>query len=180
MINDIREILIPEDKLQIKILELGKRISDDYSGSNPLLISVLKGSVVFMSDLMRAISIPCEIDFLAVSSYGKGSKSSGVVKILKDLDRDISGRDIILVEDILDSGLTLSYLLEILNTRNAASINICTLLDKPSRHRVDIRPKYTGFTIPDEFVVGFGLDFDEKYRNLPYIGILKSELIPSE
>lgn len=180
MINDIKEILISEEKLNAKVKELGARISRDYKGSNPLLISILKGSVVFMSDLMRAITIPCEIDFMAVSSYNKGVKNSGVVRILKDLDRDVAGRHIIIVEDILDSGLTLSYLLDMLNTRDAASISICTLLDKPARHRIEIVPEYLGFTIPDDFVVGFGLDYAEKYRNLPFIGILRDELIPAE
>lgn len=180
MRNDIREILISEERLSEKVGELGARISHDYEGANPLLISILKGSIVFMADLMRAITIPCEIDFMAVSSYNKGSKTSGVVRILKDLDRDVAGRHIILVEDILDSGLTLSYLLEMFNSRNAASIKICTLLDKPARHRVDVNPNYLGFTIPDEFVVGYGLDFAEKYRNLPYIGIIRDELIPVE
>jgi len=178
MIEDIKDILISEEKLAAKVKELGALISRDYEGMNPLLISILKGSVVFMSDLMRAVTIPCEIDFMAVSSYNKGTKNSGVVRILKDLDRDIAGRHIIIVEDILDSGLTLSYLLDILNTRGTSSISICTLLDKPARHRLEIIPQYLGFTIPDEFVVGYGLDYAEKYRNLPFIGVLRDELIP--
>jgi hypoxanthine phosphoribosyltransferase len=179
MIEDIKEILISEQKLAAKVKEMGARISRDYDGMNPILISILKGSIVFMSDLMRAVTIPCEIDFMAVSSYNKGTKNSGVVRILKDLERDIAGRHILIVEDILDSGLTLSYLLEMLNSRDAASIKICTLLDKPARHRIEIRPEYLGFTIPDEFVVGYGLDYAEKYRNLPFIGVLRDEIIPA-
>lgn len=155
---------------------MGQKISQDYAGKNPLLVSVLKGSVVFMSDLMRAIDIPCQIDFMMVSSYGAGVKTSGVVKIIKDLDSPLSGKDLLIVEDILDSGMTLSYLKEILEARNPSSVRIATLLDKPDRRKVDIKPDYTCFTVPDEFVVGYGLDYAERYRNLPYIGVLKPEV----
>ena len=141
-----------------------------------MLVSVLKGSVIFMADLMRAITIPISIDFMSVSSYNSGTKTSGVVRILKDLDHDLSGYDVLIVEDILDSGLTLSYLTNVLKQRNVNSIRICTLLDKPDRRQVDIRPDYSCFIVPDEFVVGYGLDYNQYYRNLPYIGILKREV----
>lgn len=176
MTADLKEIMLTEEKIKEKVAELGVRISRDYDGKVPLLVSILKGSVVFMADLMREISIPCEIDFMSVSSYGKGKKTSGVVRILKDLDRDISGRDIIVVEDILDSGLTLSYILDMLKARNAASIKLCTLLDKPDRRKADVKVDYCGFVIPDEFVVGYGLDYADLYRNLPFIGVLKPEI----
>ena len=176
MKNDIARVLVSEADLKNKVFELGSAISRDYKEKNPLLVSVLKGSVVFMADLMREITVSCEIDFMSVSSYGKGSKSTGVVRILKDLDNDVTNRHIIVVEDILDSGLTLSYILEMLKTRGAASIRLCTLLDKPERRTVEVTIDYSGFKIPDEFVVGYGLDYGEKYRNLPYIGILKPEV----
>lgn len=176
MTNDIARVLISEADLKKKVAELGQAISRDYEGKNPLLVSVLKGSVVFMADLMREITIDCEIDFMSVSSYGKGHKSNGVVRILKDLDHDITNKHIIVVEDILDSGLTLSYIFEMLRARSAASIRLCTLLDKPERRTVPVAVDYSGFKIPDEFVVGYGLDYAEKYRNLPYIGILKREV----
>ncbi len=175
MNNDISKILYSEEEISLIVTELGKRISDDYKDRNLLMVSVLKGSVVFMSDLMRAVTIPCEIDFMAVSSYGDKTKSSGTVRILKDLDRDISGYDVLLVEDILDSGKTLNYLMDVLYARNPASIRICTLFDKPDRREVDIYADYKGLLVPDEFIVGYGLDFAEKYRNLPYIGVLKEE-----
>ena len=152
------------------------RISRDYEGKNLLLVSVLKGSVLFMADLMRAISIPASVEFMSVSSYGSGTKTSGVVKIIKDLDIPLEGYDLLIVEDILDSGKTLEYIIEMLEARNPRSIKICTLLDKPDRRQVDISPDYSGFVIPDEFVVGYGLDYAEKYRNLPYIGVLKPEV----
>ena len=172
MRKDICRVLISEEELKNKITELGAQISKDYEGKQLLLVSILKGSVVFMADLMRAITIPAKIDFMAVSSYGSGVKTSGVVKILKDLDQDLNGYDVLIVEDILDSGMTLSYLVELLKSRNPASVAICSLLDKPERHKVEIELKYKGFTIPDEFVVGYGLDYAEKYRNLPFVGIL--------
>jgi hypoxanthine phosphoribosyltransferase len=173
MIDDIERVLLSEDRLKQIVQDLGKRISEDYAGKNLLMVSILKGSVVFMSDLMRAITIPCRIDFMSVSSYGSGVKTSGVVKIIKDLDIPLAGYDLLVVEDILDSGMTLSYILELLQARNPRSIRLCTLLDKPERRRVDIHPDYVGCAVPDEFVVGYGLDYDEKYRNLPFVGILK-------
>ena len=173
MQNDIQKVLISEDELRNKVAELGRQISEDYKDENLMLVSVLKGSVVFMADLMRAITIPASIDFMSVSSYGSGVKTTGVVKIIKDLDEVLTGKDILIVEDILDSGMTLAYLKEHIGAKDAKSIRIATLLDKPERRRVNIVPDYKGFVVPDEFVVGYGLDFDEKYRNLPYVGILK-------
>lgn len=173
MNKDIERVLISEEELNSIVEKLGAEISRDYFGKNLLLVSVLKGSVVFMADIMRQITIPCRIDFMSVSSYGAGVKTSGVVKIVKDLDIDISGYDLLLIEDILDSGKTLSYLIDILGARNPNSIKICTLLDKPERRQVDLKPDYFGTEIPDAFVVGYGLDYDERYRNLPYVGILK-------
>lgn len=170
--NDIREVLISEERLAARVAELGAQISKDYEGKKLIILGVLKGSVVFMTDLLRKITIPVEMDFMAVSSYGSGTKTSGVVKILKDLDRLIQGYHVLIVEDILDSGMTLSYLTELLRDRNPASIRIATLLDKPDRRKVDIKPDYVGFVIPDEFVVGYGLDYAELYRNLPYVGVL--------
>ncbi len=175
MKNDIKKVLYSEEELNKVVAGLGAQISEDYKDRNLLMVSVLKGSIVFMSDLMRAVTIPCEIDFMAVSSYGNKTKSSGTVRILKDLDRDISGYDVLLVEDILDSGKTLNYLIDVLYARNPASIRICTLFDKPERREVDIFADYKGLSVPDEFIVGYGLDFAEKYRNLPYIGILKDD-----
>ena len=170
---DIEQILITEEEIRSKVAEIGAKISEDYRGRNLLLLSVLKGSVVFMADIMRAITIPVQIDFMAVSSYGKEAKTSGVVKIVKDIDIELDGKDILIIEDILDSGMTLDYLRSLLNGRNPKSIKVATLLDKPGRRKVDIVPDYAGFEVPDEFLVGYGLDFAEKYRNLPYIGILK-------
>lgn len=175
MNNDIKKVLFTEEDLDNMVYDLGAQISKDYKDKNLLLVSVLKGSVVFMSDLMRKITIPCEIDFMAVSSYGNKTVSSGTVRILKDLDRDIQGYDVLLVEDILDSGKTLNYLIEMLYARNPASIRICTLFDKPERREVDIYPDYKGGSVPDEFIVGYGLDYAEKYRNLPYVGVLKDD-----
>ena len=176
MNNDIAKVLISEEQLQAKVAELGAQISRDYEGKDLLLVSILKGSVVFMADLMRAITIPARIDFMAVSSYGSGTKSSGVVKITKDLDINLEGYDLLIIEDILDSGKTLYYISQVLKTRNPASSKICTLLDKPERREADIKADYYGTFVPDEFVVGYGLDFAEKYRNLPYIGVLKPEI----
>ncbi len=177
MLNDIEKVYYSEDTLSGIVKDLGKRISEDYKDKNLLLVSVLKGSVVFMADLMRAITVPCEIDFMCVSSYQSGTTSSGAVRIIKDLDINLEGKDVLIVEDILDSGRTLSYLKAILLRRNPKSFKICTLLDKPERRAVpDIFADYSGAEVPDEFVVGYGLDYDEKYRNLPYIGVLKREI----
>lgn len=176
MENDIREILFTEEEIRQIVQDMGAKISRDYERKNLLMVSVLKGSVVFMADLMRAVTVPCRIDFMSVSSYGSGVKTSGVVKIIKDLDIPLSGYDVLIVEDILDSGMTLSYLLEILKSRGPRSIRLCTLFDKPDRRKADVTADYTGAVVPDEFVVGYGLDYDEKYRNLPYLGILKPEV----
>ncbi|MDR0314647.1 MAG: hypoxanthine phosphoribosyltransferase [Oscillospiraceae bacterium] len=177
MKEDIKEVLLGEKEIQKIVKDLGGRISRDYSGKNLLLVSVLKGSVVFMADLMRAITIPCKIDFMIVSSYGDKAVSSGHVKIIKDLDINLAGYDLVIVEDILDTGKTLKSLMEILKTRNPQSIKVCTLLDKPDRREVELpEENYKGIEIPDEFVVGYGLDYNEKYRNLPYVGILKPEV----
>ena len=177
--SDSKSVLITEERLAAKVAEMGAQISKDYQGRKLIILGVLKGSVVFMSDLIRSITVPVEMDFMAVSSYGAGVKTSGVVKILKDLDRLIAGYDVLVVEDILDSGMTLSYLTELLRERDPASIRIATLLDKPDRRKVDIKPDYVGFTIPDEFVVGYGLDYAELYRNLPYVGILSPSVYES-
>lgn len=177
MENSIKKTYYSEEELANIVSSLGKQISEDYKDKNLLLVSVLKGSVIFMADLMRAITVPCEIDFMCVSSYQNGTKSSGVVKIIKDLDINLEGKDVLIVEDILDSGRTLSYLKTIIEGRNPSSIKICTLLDKPERRFVpDLVADYSGAEVPDEFVVGYGLDYDEKYRNLPYIGVLKEEI----
>lgn len=176
MLEDIAETLLSEETIREKVAELGARISSDYKGKNLLMVGILKGSVVFMSDLMREITIPSRIDFMSVSSYGAGVKSSGVVKIIKDLDIPLQGYDVLIVEDILDSGLTLHYIIEILKSRNPHSIKICTLLDKPYSRQADVKTDYHGFDIPDKFVVGYGLDFAEKYRNLPFVGVLKPEV----
>ena len=174
--NDIEKVFFSKEDLDRMVQRIGAQISKDYEGKNLTLVSILKGSVVFMADLMRAITIPCEIDFMCVSSYGSGTTSSGNVKIVKDLDIDLHGKDLLLVEDILDSGKTLFYVREMLKTRNPASIRICTLFDKPDRREADIHADYAGTLVPDEFIVGYGLDYDEKYRNLPYIGVLKPEI----
>ena len=174
----VTEVLIDRDVLQRRIQELGEQISNDYTGRDLLLIGVLKGAVFFMADLMRNLTIPCEIDFMAISSYGDSTDSSGVVRILKDLDINIEGRDVLIVEDIIDSGLTLSYLLRNLEARSPASLEICSLLTKPERREADVPVRYIGFEIPNRFVIGYGLDFAERYRNLPYVGILDPALIP--
>ena len=173
MMQDIKEVWISEEELQQKVKELGAKISEDYKDKNLLMVSVLKGSVVFMADLMRAITVPAAIDFMSVSSYGAGTKSTGVVRIIKDLDTNVADYDLLLVEDILDSGNTLAYLRELLSDRHPRSIKIATLLDKPSRRTADIHADYMGFEIADQFVVGYGLDYNEKYRNLSFVGILK-------
>lgn len=176
MQNDIQEILISEEEIQQRIKELGAVLSAQYEGRTPLVICVLKGAFIFMADLVKVITVPVEMDFMAVSSYGASTKSSGVVKIIKDLDVPVEGRDVLIVEDIIDSGLTLSYLIELLRNRNAESISVVTLFDKPAGRTVDLEADYTGFVLPDEFVVGYGLDYAELYRNLPYIGVLKPEI----
>ena len=176
MKDDIGEVLFSEEKIASIVRNMGRQISEDYVGKNLFMVSVLKGSLVFMADLMRAVTIPCSIDFLSVSSYGNGTASSGEVRILKDLDCSLEGKDLLIVEDILDSGMTLSFLLKTLSARNPASIRLCTFLDKPERRRVDIRPDYVGAEVPDKFIVGYGLGYAEKYRNLPYIGVLKPEV----
>lgn len=172
----VSEILYSEEQLKQRVRELGERITADYQGKEPLFISILKGSFIFMSDLVREVDLHLTVDFMVVSSYGSGTKTSGTVKIVKDLDIDIEGRDIIIIEDILDSGLTLSYLKGLLEARNPASVRICTLLDKPERRTADIKADYVGYSIPDNFIVGYGLDYNEQYRSLPYIGVLKPEI----
>jgi hypoxanthine phosphoribosyltransferase len=174
----VGEVLIGEDELQARIRSLGAEISVDYQGRELLLVGVLKGAVFFMADLMRSISVACEIDFMAISSYGAATDSSGVVRILKDLDINIEGRHVLVVEDIIDSGLTLSYLLRNLESREPASLEICALLTKPDRREVDVPVRYIGFEIPNRFVIGYGLDFAERYRNLPYVGVLRDDLMP--
>jgi hypoxanthine phosphoribosyltransferase len=174
----VGEVLIEEDALQERVASLGQELSADYAGRDLLLIGVLKGAVFFMADLMRHITVPCEVDFMAISSYGASTDSSGVVRILKDLDINIEGRHVLVVEDIIDSGLTLSYLMRNLEARSPASLEICALLTKPDRREMDVPVHYIGFEIPDRFVIGYGLDFAERYRNLPYVAVLSDELIP--
>ncbi|RKD33882.1 hypoxanthine phosphoribosyltransferase [Thermohalobacter berrensis] len=176
MNNDIKEILISKEELENKIKDLGKRITEDYKGKDLVLICVLKGAVMFMAELSKYIEVPLNMDFMAISSYGSSTKSSGVVKIIKDLDSSIEGKDVLIVEDIIDTGLTLNYLINNLKSRGVKSLKICTLLDKPDRRKVEVKVDYKGFTVPDEFVVGFGLDYNEKYRNLPHICVLKEEV----
>lgn len=174
--DDIQEILYSEETIKEKVRELGEIISNDYEGKDLLVVGVLKGSVIFTSELAKNITIPCELDFMAVSSYGKASESSGIVRILKDLDNDIEGKHILIVEDIVDTGITLSYLLDYLKARKASSIEIVALLNKEARRKANIKVKYSGFDVPDEFIVGYGIDYAEKYRNLPFIGSLKREI----
>ena len=174
----VAEVLIEEDRLRSRVVELGEEISADYAGRDLLLIGVLKGAVFFMADLMRTLTIPCEIDFMAISSYGAQTDSSGVVRILKDLDINIEGRHVLVVEDIIDSGLTLSYLIRNLEAREPASLEICALMTKPDRREIEVPVRYVGFEIPNRFVIGYGLDFAERYRNLPYVGVLHQELVP--
>ena len=176
MNKDIKKILIEEKILQAKVAELGAKVTEDYRGKDLLIVCVLKGAVIFTSDLIRKIDLPLDIDFMAISSYGANTKSSGVVRILKDLDMSIEGKHVLIVEDIIDSGLTLAYMIENLKSRGPASVEICTILDKKERRTIDLDIKYTGFVVPDEFVVGYGLDYAEKYRNLPYIAVLKEEI----
>ncbi len=174
--KDIDRMFFSGEELQARVRELGEAITRDYQGKDPLFVGVLKGSFVFMADLMRAVDLYCDIDFMAVSSYGSGTTTTGAVKINKDLTYNVEGRHIILIEDILDSGVTLSYLKKYIEARKPASVKICTLLDKPARRKADINADYVGFECPDAFIVGYGLDYAERYRNLPYIGVLKSEI----
>ena len=176
MNDDIKKVLIDENELKSIVKRLGAEITADYKDKDVLLVGILKGSVIFMADLMREIDVPCNIDFMAVSSYGNGTESSGRVKINKDLDNDIQGKDIIIIEDILDSGKTLYYIRDILSARKPTSIKICTLFDKPERREADIKADYVGSLVPNEFIVGYGLDYSEYYRNLPFIGVLKEEV----
>ncbi len=169
--DKVKEVLISEEKIINKVKELGEQITKDYKGKNLLCVGILKGSVLFASDLIREINLPLEIDFMAVSSYGSSTESSGIVRILKDLDESVEGKNILIIEDIIDSGLTLQYLLNNLKNRKAESVKVCTFLDKKERRIVDIVPDYSGYEIPDKFVVGYGLDFAGKYRNLKYVGI---------
>jgi hypoxanthine phosphoribosyltransferase len=175
----VGEVLIDEPTLQTRIAELGEEISSDYAGKDLLLIGVLKGAVFFMADLMRSLTVPCEVDFMAISSYGAETDSSGVVRILKDLDIPLQGRDVLIVEDIIDSGLTLSYLMRNLLARDPGSLEVCALLTKPGRREIEVPVKYVGFEIPNRFVVGYGLDYAERYRNLRYVGVLNEDLTAS-
>jgi hypoxanthine phosphoribosyltransferase len=174
----VSEILVDEESLRNRVAELGEEISTDYTGRDLLLVGVLKGAVFFMADLMRQLTVPCEVDFMAISSYGAASDSSGVVRILKDLDIPIENRHVLVVEDIIDSGLTLSYLMRNLTARRPATLEVCALLTKPERREIDVAVRYVGFEIPNRFVVGYGLDFAEKYRNLPYVGVLQEDAGP--
>lgn len=176
MRNDLQETLVSKEEIAATVARLGAEISRDYEGKNPILITVLKGAFIFMADLCRAITVPCTMDFMSVSSYGSGSTTSGTVRIRKDLDVNIEGKDVIIVEDILDSGVTLSNLIELLKTRNPASMRLVTLFDKPERRRAHVDIDYCGMQVPDAFIVGYGLDYDEKYRNLPDVSILKPEV----
>ncbi len=174
----VGDVLIDEPTLQTRIAELGREISVDYAGRDLLLLGVLKGAVFFMADLMRHVTVPCEVDFMAISSYGASTDSSGVVRILKDLDINIEGRHVLVVEDIIDSGLTLSYLVRTLEARRPETLEICTLLTKPERREIEVDVRYVGFEIPNRFVIGYGLDFAERYRNLPFVGVLHEDLMP--
>lgn len=175
--DDIDKVLIDESEIRLKVKEIGERISSDYVDKDLIVVSVLRGGVIFVADLIRELSIPVSVDFMAISSYGPSTDTSGVVKVLKDLEEDIVGRDVLIVEDIIDTGLTLNYLIKNLKSREPASLNVCVLLDKSARRIVENLPiKYKGFDVPDLFVVGYGLDFRQKYRNLPYVGILKKSV----
>lgn len=176
MHNDIEYVLFTEEQIKTRVREMGAEISRRYAGEEPLFVGVLKGSFVFMADLVRCVDLKCSVDFMAVSSYGSGTSSSGQVNINKDLGQNIEGKHVVIVEDILDSGVTLHYLLKYLGNRHPASLAVYTLLDKPERRKKEVKTEMSGFTIPDAFVVGYGLDYDEKYRNLPYIGVLKPEV----
>ena len=180
MNKDIKKILIEENELKSKVAEIAAKITEDYKGKDLLIVCVLKGAVIFASDLIRKIDLPLDIDFMAISSYGANTKSSGVVRILKDLNTGIEDRHVLIVEDIIDSGLTLAYLADNLRSRQPASVEICTILDKKERRTINLDIKYAGFVVPDEFVVGYGLDYAEKYRNLPYIAVLKEEVYKTQ
>jgi hypoxanthine phosphoribosyltransferase len=180
MMPDVKEVLISSEEIEDKVREIGARITEDYKGEKPLLIGILRGAVVVMSDLMRNIDLQCELDFMDISSYGSGTSSSGVVRILKDLEENITDRHVLIVEDIIDTGLTLSYLLRSLQARKPASLEICALLSKPSRRRAKLDVRYLGFEVPDEFVVGYGLDYAGAYRNLPDICVLRPEVFAAE
>lgn len=171
-----KEVLVSEEELKKRVRELGEKIKEDYEGKDLMLVGILKGATIFMADLARCIDLPLTLEFLAVSSYGNSTESSGIVRIIKDLDSDVKGKHILIVEDIIDTGLTLSYITDNLKKRGAESVKICTLLDKPERRKVDVPVDYRGFIIPDEFVVGYGIDYAEQYRNLPYISSLKKEV----
>ena len=178
--QDLERILVTREEIVQKVRELGRKITKDYEGKSPVMVCILKGACVFFTDLIREIELPLTTDFMAISSYGSSTKSTGVVKLVKDLDRDVSGRDVLVVEDIVDSGMTLSYIKSELQHRGASSVRIATLLDKPARRRVDLKVEYSCFEIPDAFVVGYGLDYDEKYRNLPDVGILAPRIYTKE
>ncbi|MGI5971273.1 MAG: hypoxanthine phosphoribosyltransferase [Oscillospiraceae bacterium] len=180
MKSDIKEILFSAERIAQRVEELGVMLMRDYKGKNPVFLGVLKGSFIFMADLIRHVDLECEVDFMSVSSYGSGTSTTGAVKILQDLRKDVEGRHVVIVEDILDSGVTLNYLIHYLKGRNPASVSICALLDKPSRRKAEIAADYVGFVCPDAFVVGYGLDYAEKYRNLPYIGVLRPEVYGEE
>jgi hypoxanthine phosphoribosyltransferase len=173
---DLEKVLFTEEDIQRAVKQIGAQLSADYSGKNPLFICILKGAVMFMADLVKQVTIPMEMDFMAVSSYGASSRSSGVVRIMKDLDRPIEGRHVVIVEDIVDTGLTLAYLKDLLLRRHAESVKVAALFDKPEGRKVEISPDYYGFTVPNEFIVGYGLDYAEQYRNLPYVGVLKPDV----
>jgi hypoxanthine phosphoribosyltransferase len=173
---DIQSVLLTPEQIQARVAELGAQISRDYEGKDPVLVGVLVGAAVFTADLLRTITIPCFLDFVAISSYGKESRSSGVVRIIKDLEETVESRHVLIVEDIVDTGLTLNYLLDLMRHRNVASVRTCAMLDKPSRRLTDVPCEYIGFEVPDEFVVGYGFDFAQRYRNLPYVGVLRPEV----
>jgi len=175
--NELEEVLLTEEQIRTRVSEIAARITADYEGKDPVLVCVLKGAVFFMADLVREIRVPCEMDFMAVSSYGSSSDSSGVVRILKDLDAQVEGRHVIIVEDIIDTGLTLSYLMKNLKARNPADVQVCALLTKPARRKVDNPCRYVGFEVPNKFVVGYGLDYEERYRNLRFIAALPEEML---
>ena len=176
MLGDIKSILISEEEIAKRVKELGKQLAEDYKGKELLVVGILKGCMLFLSDLVRTIDLPLTLDFMVVSSYGATTKSSGVVRIVKDLEREIEGKDVLIVEDIVDTGLTLSYLVENFKARNPKSVKVCSLLDKPDRRKAQVEIQYIGFKIPDEFVVGYGLDYGENYRNLPFVCVLKPEV----
>lgn len=176
MLNDLESVLLTREQIQEKVSLLGRRISKDYQGKNLVVVGILKGAVIFLSDLIRSVTVPLYLDFMAVSSYGTSTQSSGVVRILKDLDASLENKDVLIVEDIIDTGLTLKYLVENLQARGANSVKVCTLLDKPARRKTEVAVEYNGFEIPDEFVVGYGLDYNNKYRNLPAVYVLKKDI----